>query len=366
MGFTTPLAPMFGPVVGGWLTGVASWHWLFLINLVPGLLIALAVWRLVDFDKPDWKLWKTVDIQGVVSMAVFLGTLEWVLEEGPEKGWFQSSVIGFWASVSLVAAVVFFTRVLTYAHPIIDLKLFRDRNFALANGAAMLISAPLLGANYILPLFLGSVRGFDSIQIGNTLMISGVAMFFAMPFVAKAARSVDLRLLFIVGCAILGFGVWSMGNLTVQTGSAELAWPLALRAIGILFALTACSTISLSMLPADSVKVGSAMYSLVRNMGGALGLAGINTVLAYRSAAHATALASTLDPSRAAVRDAMVANAGNELWYAELAHRIHVQVQVLAFNDALRFLLLLVVLASPLLLLSRRAVPDPARDAHEI
>lgn len=354
MGVTATAAPTLGPVVGGWVTGAWSWHWLFLVNLAPGLLIAIAVWHLVHVDKPQPELWKTLDVQGAVAMALFLGSLEWVLEEGPMKGWLESGAIRFWGSVCVVSGVFFFARMFTYAHPILTLRLFRDRNFVLANMAAMILSIPLFGLNYIIPLFLGGVRGFDSMQIGNTLVYSGVAMMLIAPFAGRLARTVDLRLLFVIGCLVMGASIWEMAHLTIDSGPEQFAWPMAMRGIGAMLALMCCSSISLTTVPTESLKDGSAMYSLVRNLGGALGLAAINSVMQYRTATHDQQLVEALRLSRAPVRDALAAGDGSLLWYAELAHRVQQQAAILTYNDALLILLASVILASPILVFARR------------
>lgn len=360
-GLVATSAPTLGPVVGGYLTDLSSWHWLFLVNLGPGLLVALAVWMLVDIDHPEPALWKRMDLPGVVSMAVFLGALEWVLEEGPAKNWLGDNGIVFWSGVAVLSGLVFFVRVLTFANPILDLRPFRNPHFACANGAAMLLSISLFAANYILPLFLGQVRGFNSIQIGNTLMMSGISMFLAAPFAARLARKYDLRLLFAFGAVLVAIGSWQMANLTQYTGFSHLALPQFLRGAGFMLSLVCCSTLSLSTLPADSVKNASGLYSLMRNLGGALGLASINTVMSWRLAVHHQHLQESLSLGRAPVRE-FLSRIGNSmagehdvaLLMAQLARRMELQATVLTYNDALIAIAWVGGLAIPLFFLVER------------
>src|SRR5690349_8006149 len=133
IGLVATLAPTIGPTVGGYLTDALSWHWLFFINIVPGVAVTIAAIVLIDFDKPDWSLLRNFDWVGLVSMAGFLGALEYVLEEGPRNDWLQDGTIALMAAVSGVSALVFFARLLTARAPIVDLFAFTDRNFALGS-----------------------------------------------------------------------------------------------------------------------------------------------------------------------------------------------------------------------------------------
>ena len=354
-GLVATSAPTLGPVIGGYLTDTFSWHWLFLVNLVPGFVVAAMVWTLVRIDKPDYSLWKIIDVQGTLLMAVFLGAIEWVLEEGPAHNWFDDTGIFLWTLVAGAAAVLFFLRVLTHDNPIIDLRPFRNPHFACANVAAALLSVSLFAGNYIVPLFLGQIRDFDSVQIGNTLMVSGASMFLCAPFAARLARKMDLRVLFAFGSILVAIGSWQMAVLTSQTGFSELALPQFLRGAGFMLALVCCSTLSLSTLPAHAVKNAAGLYSLMRNLGGALGLASINTIMFWRQAVHQQHLTESLSMARAPVRDfAMGMGDHSLLSKAILMQQLDIQSIVLAYNDALIVIAWVGCLAVPLFLLVDR------------
>lgn len=361
-GLIATSAPILGPVLGGYITEFSSWHWLFLINLVPGLLIAAAVWTLVDIDRPQPALWKVVDIPGVLTMAAFLGTAEWVLEEGPAKNWFDDSTIIFWTIFAGVSGVLFFYRVLTCEHPIVDLRPFKNAHFACANAAAMLLSVSLFAGNYILPLFLGQVRGYNSQQIGETLMVTGIAMFLVAPFCARLARKMDLRLMFAIGCSLVAIGSWDMANLTQDSGFWELALPQFLRGAGLMMALVCCSTLSFSTLPASAVKNASGLYSLMRNLGGAFGLAAINTIMYSRQAVHERHLLESLSLSRTPVRDffnnlpAMPGTHEYLMIVARIKQMIEVQATILSYNDAIIAIAWVGCIVTPLFFLVSR--PD--------
>lgn len=359
-GLVATSAPTLGPVIGGYITDLSSWHWLFLVNLLPGLLVAAAVWALVDIDRPQPALWKGIDLPGVATMALFLGATEWVLEEGPSHNWLDDGAIVSWAAVAVVAGTLFFWRVLTHHNPIVDLRPFRNPHFACANAAAALLSISLFAGNYVVPLFLGQVRGFNSRQIGDTLMMSGVAMFLAAPFAARLARRYDLRYLFVFGSVLVVIGSVLMANLTADSGFAELALPQLLRGGGFMLALVCCSTLSLSTLPPQALKNASGLYSLMRNLGGALGLAAINTILYAREALHERQLLEAITPTRAPVRALLetmpggLADRANLPAVARLLQLVQQQSAVLSYNDTLIAMCWIGVVAAPLFLLVKR------------
>ena len=370
-GLVATSAPTLGPIFGGYITDLWSWHWLFLINLAPGLIVAAVVWNLLDIDRPDHSLWRSIDIPGTVYMALFLGALVWVLEEGPVHGWLDDGVIRFWAAMSALGALLFFMRVLTHDNPIVSLRPFRNPHFAVANLAAMLLSISLFATNFILPLFLGQIRGFNSVQIGNTLMVSGMAMFVAAIFAARLVRKYDVRVLFTFGCILVAVGSVWMARLTPDTGYDELFWPQCLRSFGFMLSLVCCSTLSLSTLPLQEVKNASAMYSLMRNLGGALGLASINTLMLWRGAVHSQHLEESLSLERAPVREwlgslpgSMSQTPDTTLMVAQLAQRVARQSSVLAYNDALIVITWVGALAIPLFLFVSRPRFASAPAAH--
>ena len=185
IGLVATLAPTIGPTVGGYLTDWFSWHWLFLVNLIPGIIVTTAAWLLIDFDEPDWSLLTHFDYLGLVSMAGFLGALEYALEEGPSKDWFESEPVTIAIVVSAVSAVAFFWRVLTARQPIVDLTAFRDRNFWTGTMFGFVLGIGLYGLTYIYPVYLAVVRGYSSLMIGKTMFVTGLCMFLTAPFAGR-------------------------------------------------------------------------------------------------------------------------------------------------------------------------------------
>jgi len=177
IGLTATMAPTIGPTLGGWLTQALSWHWLFLINVPVGLLVATSVFTFVHIDRPDHSLRRNFDLFGLVLMAGFLGCLEYVLEDGEKDGWFQDSTIVRLSLIAAVCATLFFWRMLTRRDPLVDLRAFTNVNFAFGSLFSLVIGVGLYGAVYVVPVFLARVRGFDSLEIGRIMFITGLMMF---------------------------------------------------------------------------------------------------------------------------------------------------------------------------------------------
>jgi DHA2 family multidrug resistance protein len=199
IGLVATLAPTIGPTVGGYLTDAFSWHWLFFVNVIPGIAVTAAALILIDFDEPDWSLLRSFDWVGFLAMAGFLGALEYVLEEGPRNDWFGDQSVLLMAWVSGISAVVFFVRVLTYREPIVDLRAFTDRNFGLGSLFSFVMGIGLYGLTYLYPLYLGMVRGYDALMIGETVFVSGVAMFLTAPIAGRLSTKLDPRFMLIAG-----------------------------------------------------------------------------------------------------------------------------------------------------------------------
>jgi DHA2 family multidrug resistance protein len=375
VGLTVTLAPTVGPTVGGYLTELFSWHWLFLVNIVPGIAASVLAWTLVDFDEPDYGLLRRFDFVGLATMAIFLGSLEYVLEEGQKNDWFQDVGITLWAVLAAVAGGVFFWRVLTAATPIVDLRAFRDRNFAVGSLLTFVLGIGLYGLTYLYPLFLARVRGYTSLQVGETVFVTGAFMFMAAPVVGMLARKVDPRSLIFLG--LVGFAVSSF-DLTDITGDwafGELFLPQALRGVSLMFCMIPINVVALGTLPPDRIKNASGLFNLMRNLGGAFGLAGINTVLQSRSGLHVQRLSEhvawgsqvaeeRLAGITASLQPVLGADAGTGA-LQRLADMVRGQALVLAFADV--FLLIGVVFAAMIalvILVQRPAAAGAAQAAH--
>src|SRR5881394_1980352 len=286
IGLVATLAPTIGPTVGGIITDWMSWHWLFFINIVPGIGITVGVLALVDFDQPNLGLLDRFDWFGLVAMAGFLGSLEYVLEEGPQYEWLQDTSVAVCAAICVVSAIAFFYRVLSAEEPIVDIRTFADRNFGIGCLISFCLGVGLYGLTYMYPRYLAEVRGYSALMIGETMFVSGLTMFLTAPVVGRLMLRVDMRLMIAAGLIMFALGSFQMTWITRDYDFYELVLPQVLRGAGMMLAMVPANTIALGTLPPDRVKNASGLFNLTRNLGGALGLAVINQVLNDRTDLH--------------------------------------------------------------------------------
>jgi MFS transporter, DHA2 family, multidrug resistance protein len=305
IGLVATLAPTIGPTVGGYLTDLLSWHWLFLVNVIPGIGVTLAAWFLIDFDEPQWDLLRGLDWLGLASLAVFLGSLEYFLEEGAAKEWFQSELI-VWAFFGAVAGgLVLVWRLATQSRPIVDLWAFRDRNFATGCLLSFVLGIGLYGLTYLYPVYLARVRGFSSLQIGETLFLTGVAMFLTAPVAGILSRKLDPRIMIAIGFVGFGVGTWQASSITNDWSFTQLIIPQLLRGVSLMLCMVPITTVALGTLPLNRLKDASGVFNLTRNLGGAVGLAAINTLLGWRTDLHMERLRENISWGRSQVDEAI-------------------------------------------------------------
>ncbi len=373
IGLVATLAPTIGPTVGGYLTDALSWHWLFFINVVPGLAVTAAALILIDFDAPDWSLFRNFDWVGLLSMAGFLGALEYVLEEGPRNDWFGDDTVLLMAWISSLSALVFFTRVLTARQPIVDLRAFSDRNFGLGSLFSFVVGIGLYGLTYLYPVYLGQVRGYNALMIGETMFVSGVAMFLTAPIAGRLMGKVDPRFMMIAGFLSFAAGTYWMTYLTKDWDFWELFWPQVFRGFGLMMAMIPVNNISLGTLPPERVKNASGLFNLMRNLGGAVGLAALTTLLNDRTDLHLARLHEAVTWSRPPVLEMLntltqrFSSFGSDarlMAVKQLNQIVHRQGVVMAFADVFMALTVLFVALAVLSLIIKRPPAMPTAGGH--
>jgi DHA2 family multidrug resistance protein len=375
IGLIATIAPTIGPTVGGYLTDLYSWHWLFLVNIVPGIMVTAAAWLLIDFDEPDWSLFKDFDWFGLAAMALFLGTAEYVLEEGPANDWFEDTAVRYSAMAFVFGMVVFFWRALTAKQPIVDLTAFRDRNFATGSLFSFVLGIGLYGLTYLYPVFLARVRGYSSMMIGETMFLTGIAMFLSAPIVGRLSTRVDPRAMIAVGLVGFAVGTWQASMVTKDWAFHELIIPQILRGASLMLCMVPITNAALGTLAPQRLKNASGLFNLTRNLGGAVGLAIINTTINKRMDLHLERLRESVVWGRNVATDtlATMTQAMSPLGsnadlgaVAQLARVVRREATVMAIGDV--FLLLTVVFIAVALLtpLMRRpqAKPAPGGGGH--
>lgn len=378
VGGLASLAPTLGPTIGGWITDNYSWHWLFFINLVPGIFVTVMVPVLVKIDQPDWSLLKGADYLGMLLLALSLGCLEYTLEEGPRWDWFSDPTIVATAWISGIAGAAFLWRSLTYANPVVDLRALKDRNFALGCFFSFVTGIGIFATIYLTPLFLGQVRGYSALQTGLAIFSTGVFQVMSIPLYSYLANRVDLRWLLMVGLSMFALSMWSFAPITHDWGSTELLLPQALRGMGQQFAVAPTVTLTLGALPPARLKLASGLFNLMRNLGGAIGIAVCGTILNDRTNLHFLRLAEHLNIRNEAMAEflghstAHLSALGNEVTdghaaaVRQLWTLVMREAHTLTYADAFLVILVCFVVAIPLVPLMRRIAPPkaPSADAH--
>jgi DHA2 family multidrug resistance protein len=301
VGSLASLAPTLGPTIGGWITDNFSWHWLFFINLVPGAFVAIVVPMLVRIDKPNLSLLKNADYLGMALMAIFLGCLEYTLEEGPRWGWFDDETILTTAWISGLAGIGFVWRSLTCAHPIVDLGALKSLNFTLGCFFSFVCGIGIFATTYLTPLFLGRVRGYSAWEIGLAVFSTGIAQIIGVPIYTYCAKRMDLRWLMMFGFACMALSLWAYTPITHDWGARQLLLPQALRGFSQQFAVAPTVTLTLGGLSPDRLKLAAGLFNLMRNLGGAIGIAGCGTILNDRTNLHFLRLAEHLNTTNTAM-----------------------------------------------------------------
>lgn len=308
IGSLAALAPTLGPTVGGWITENFSWHWLFFVNLLPGLYIAIAVPLLVNVDSADPSLLKGADYLSILLLALGLGCLEYTLEEGPRLGWLDDSTLMITAWTALLCVGLFIVRTLSHRQPIMDLRALQDRTFSLGCYFSFMAGVGIFASIYLIPLFLGTVRGFSALEIGMAVCSTGLFQILSIPLYAWFANRVDLRWLLMAG--LLGFAasMYSYVPITHSWGGDELLYPQAFRGLAQQFAIAPTVTLTLGNLPPARLKLASGLFNLMRNLGGAIGIALCGTILNDRTNLHYSRLGDSLNATNIAMTDFIQSN----------------------------------------------------------
>jgi DHA2 family multidrug resistance protein len=310
-------------------------------------------------------------------MAVSLGTLEYFLEEGARWNWFDDATIRDCAFVSAVTGALFVARSLTFANPVVDLRALTNRNFLLGCILSFVTGVGIFATIYLTPLFLGYVRGFSAWQTGLAVFATGVASIAGVPFYVALGRRVDLRWLMMFGLASFGLSMWSFAYITSDWGSDQLLIPQILRGFPQVFAVAPAVTLGLGSLPPERLKYASGLFNMMRNLGGAVGIAVCGAILNDQTNHHFLDIASTLTPANAAMNGllhglgarltAVLGSdpAGHLAALEQLRAIAYREASTMAYADAFRAIMLAFLITTPLVLLLRKVSPSrsPA-DAH--
>jgi DHA2 family multidrug resistance protein len=342
-GLFAMLAPTIGPVLGGYITENFSWHWLFLINVLPGVLVAVVAAFCVRIGKPDWTLWRRLDFIALLLIAISLASLELALKEGPKHDWHSAMVIALLVLCPL-AGFLAVRRCLKSTEPVIDVRCFMSRRFTIGCFYSFVLGMGLFGAVYLTPLYLGFVRQHTAFEIGKIMIVMGAAQLFMAPFAAMAEKKFHPLLLTALGYGLFAAGLISNGFMTFDTDFDGLLWPQILRGAAVLFCLLPTTHLALEGQPPERLSNASGLFNLMRNLGGAIGIALIDTILEQCAPMHAAHLVARLqagDPNAARIVGLPLARFHNvplphisQAMQDIVAPLVHRAALVLSFNDA--------------------------------
>jgi DHA2 family multidrug resistance protein len=298
------VAPILGPVLGGWLTDNYSWRWVFYINLPIGI-ASLIMTKAFIFDPPYLrKVRSRVDVVGIGLLVVGIGALQFVLDKGQQEDWFDSRMITTLLAVSVAALLGFVVHAVRASDPVLDLRVLKDRTYATGVTMMTVLGFVLFGSLVMLPLFLQTVLGYPSYQAGTAMAPRGVGAFLAMPLVGYMIGKFDPRKLVISGLAIAGATLFMLSSINLQAGYWDIFWPQFIQGISMGLLFVPLSTVSMNSIPREKMGNATSLFSLMRNLGAGIGIAVVATLVSRRTTTHAAHLSEQISPYSDASRQA--------------------------------------------------------------
>jgi DHA2 family multidrug resistance protein len=371
-GMAVVLAPAIGPTLGGFITDHYSWRWVFFINIPVGIVSLMLSARVVQ-DPPHLSEMKrragSIDYIGLGLIAVGLGALEVVLDKGQQEDWFASHLVTAFALTAAVALITFILWEWRQKHPVVEIQLFRDRNFAVSNLMMLVLGMALYGSTVLLPQYVQVWMGYSAQDAGMVLSPGGVVVICLLPFVGRLVSKVDARYLIAFGFTALSIALYHMARTIYPGMDFHTAMMLRIyQSIGLPFLFVPINTVVYAGVPPSKNNQISGMLNLSRNMGGDIGIAMVTTIIARRAQFHQSRLASGADPTGHVLADRLAgiaqalqhagasATTATRQAYGAVYHQLITQAQTLAYLDTLFVLACFTAIMVPLVLMTRRAV----------
>jgi DHA2 family multidrug resistance protein len=365
------VAPVLGPTLGGWITDSYSWRWIFYINLPVGIL-SLLLTQIVLQDPPYMLAQRAaqkgkpfkVDFIGLGFIAIGLALLEIVLDKGQELDWFSSHLIvclTFIAIVSLISAVIWELR---HPAPIVNLRLFGERNFLLSCAIVFCVYAALYASTVLLPQMLQTLMGYSATQAGLVLSPAALVTMLEMPILGiLLSRGMDARKLIVLGLLIVSFASIWMSRLDLLVSEADVIWPRIVQVLGAGMMFVPINAVAYRYIPKTETNNASGLFSLVRNEGASIGVAMVSTLLARHTQMHEASLVGRINVLNPVAMNAVhqasgvfgpVDPTGGRGPLAMVYGVVHQQAAILSYMDIFQMFAILILLAVPLVLLMRR------------
>jgi DHA2 family multidrug resistance protein len=360
------VAPILGPVLGGWLTDSYSWRWVFYINLPIGI-VSLLMTRAYIFDPPYLKTESSrIDYWGIGLLAVGIGALQLLLDKGQEEDWFSSHFMTTLAVVSAAALVVFLIHEWYAAEPVVDLRVFKVRTYSTGVFLMTTLGFVLYGSLVLLPILLQTLLGYPSLQAGIAMAPRGMGSFIGMPLIGVLIGRLDPRKMVAFGLFVGGLTLLWLGELNMHAGYWDFFWPQFVQGFALSMLFVPLTTISMDPIPRERMGNATSLFNLMRNIGGSIGIATTGTMLARQQqvqinvlGAHVSALDPTTQTMFAQMRAAFLAGGADaytatQRAYAALFGVVQQQAAIVSFVSIFRWLGFIFLLLIPLTLLMRR------------
>jgi DHA2 family multidrug resistance protein len=370
------VAPILGPTLGGWLTENYTWRWVFYINLPVGVLAVLLAQAFVE-DPPYIRQARPgrIDYFGFGLMAIGLATLQFILDRGQKDDWFEAAWMRWFAAICVISLVAFILRELRTQDPIVDLRILRDRNFAVGTVLITVMGVILYSTIVMLPLYLQTLMGYSALLSGLTMTPRGIGAFLMSVVIGRLIGILDDRLLIAAGLSLLGVSVFMFSHMNLQIGMPNVIWPNFLNGVAAPLVFVSLATTTMGTLRNEQMGNASGIFNLMRNIGGSFGIAAVATFLARWTQTHQVALVSHLTPydpayqhwltvTRQRLASRVGEAAAGPIALGLLQNTLGQQARLLAFMDSFRVVGILSLLAVPLVFLFRKPKPRPDPRAH--
>ncbi|HZQ53262.1 MAG TPA: DHA2 family efflux MFS transporter permease subunit [Bryobacteraceae bacterium] len=367
-GLTATFAPSVGPLIGGWLTDNYGWPSIFYINIIPGVLLITAIWFALDQEPLHLNQLKGGDWWGVITIAIGLGAMQIVLEEGNRKDWFGSPFIVRLTIIAVVFLLAFLVIEFVRRDPLVNLRLFGRRNFGLGSIVNIVLGMGLYGCTYILPVYLGQIQGYDAFQIGKTVMWMGLPQLFIIPLVPRLMKHIDSRMLIGFGVVMFGSSCLMMTHMSALNGYDQFRWPQVVRALGQPFIIIPLSAVATAGIAAGKESgSASALFNMMRNIGGSIAIAALATILTNREHLHSARIGESVSLFDFRTQQRLVEatnrfmGGGADAWTAGwqsiqvLDRIVRREAFVMAFNDCFYLMGLALLLSGIVVPFFRRA-----------
>ena len=353
------VAPIIGPTMGGWITDNYSWRWIFYINVPVGILAMLMANAFIE-DPPYIRSQKPgrIDYIGFGLMALGLASLQLVLDKGQEEDWLASSWIFWFTLFGLAAIIAFIIRELQTKEPIVNLRIFKNRNFAVGTALMAMMGAVLYGSIALLPLFLQTLLGYPATQSGLAVSPRGFGSIVSMIIVGRLVGRLDSRYLIAFGFAILGFATYMLSSINLDISMSSVVWPNIISGLAMGFIFIPLTTTAMGMLTNQEMGNASGLFNLMRNTGGSIGIAVVTTLLSRGAQVHQAAMVSHLTPYDPAFQQRVQQLSGPaaslEQAYGTIYGIVARQAMVMSFLDNFRLLAGLSLLCIPAVFLFKK------------